>query len=145
MYLLRQSESGELELAKHDLDKLPPYAILSHTWGLETEEVTFQDIRAGTGKNKTGYSKIKFCGRQALKHDLRDFWVDTCCIDKTNASELQEAIISMFRWYRRATVCYVYLDDVTALKHDRNGSRRDWNYAFQKSKWFTRGCKHTSC
>ena len=42
-------------------DEIPPYAILSHTWR-EGEEVTFQDLIKGTGKNKTGFHKIQFCG-----------------------------------------------------------------------------------
>ncbi|KAL7902194.1 hypothetical protein HDV64DRAFT_80063 [Trichoderma sp. TUCIM 5745] len=39
-------------------------------------------------------------------------WMDTCCIDKTNTSNTEEAINSMFRWYRNAGVCYAYLADV---------------------------------
>jgi hypothetical protein len=46
---------------------MPPYAILSHTWN-EGQEVTFDDLMDGTGKSKTGYEKIQFCGEQA-KHD----------------------------------------------------------------------------
>jgi hypothetical protein len=48
-------------------DKIPPYAILSHTWK-EGQEVTFSDLMDGTGKSKAGYDKIRFCGQQA-KHD----------------------------------------------------------------------------
>ena len=35
------------------------YAILSHTW--ESEEVTFEDLKNGTWKNKAGFRKIRFC------------------------------------------------------------------------------------
>ena len=34
-------------------------------------------------------------------------------IDKTSSSELSEAINSMFEWYKRSAVCYVYLPDVS--------------------------------
>ncbi len=78
---------------------MPVYAILSHTWGLESEEVTFQDIMDGTGKDKAGYEKIRFCADQARRHGLIYFWIDTCCIDKRNSVELSEAINSMFKWY----------------------------------------------
>jgi hypothetical protein len=64
MRLLRRSNSGEFGLTK-DLvgdDTIHPYAILSHTWGPDTEEVTFEDMTNGTGKNKPGYKKIRFCG-----------------------------------------------------------------------------------
>ena len=39
-------------------------------------------------------------------------WVDICCIDKSSSAELSEAINSMFRWYQRAEVCFVYLADL---------------------------------
>ena len=58
-------------------DDLPQYAILSHTWGLDSEEVTFKDLLDGTAVEKVGYRKITFCGHQARRHDLKYFWVDT--------------------------------------------------------------------
>lgn len=39
-------------------------------------------------------------------------WVDTCCINKSSSAELQEAINSMFNWYKSASDCYVYMEDV---------------------------------
>lgn len=39
------------------------YVILLHTWGPDDEEVIFKDLVKGTGKNKTGYNKILFCGK----------------------------------------------------------------------------------
>ena len=89
------------------------YAILSHTWGPNNEEVTYQDLLSGTGKERSGYHKLIFCGKQAAKDGLQYFWVDTCCIDKSSSAELSEAINSMFRWYSEATKCYVYLSDVS--------------------------------
>lgn len=66
--------------------------------------------------------------------------MDTCCIDKTNAVELQEAINSMFRWYRDATKCYVYLSDVSRARIDlANGFNERWKSMFQESDWFRRG------
>jgi len=78
---------------------IPPYAILSHTWGEEFEEPTCQDIKEGRKTDTPGYSKIKACCDQAVKSKLKYIWADTCCIDKSNSAELQEAINSMFKWY----------------------------------------------
>ncbi|KAH8743063.1 putative vegetative incompatibility protein HET-E-1, partial [Diaporthe sp. PMI_573] len=78
----------------------------------DTDEVTFKDLVHGNGKDKKGYEKIRFCEAQARRDGLRYFWVDTCCIDKSNNNELSTAINSMFRWYQNATRCYVYLSDV---------------------------------
>ena len=113
MHLLKIKDDGEFSLIEFTGDKIPQYAILSHTWGADSEEVTFKDLMKGTGKSKAGYQKIRFCGEQAAADDLQYFWVDTCCIDKSSSTELSEAINSMFRWYHNATKCYVHLSDVS--------------------------------
>jgi hypothetical protein len=48
-------------------------------------------------KLKGSYQKIFFCAEQAKRDSLGHFWVDTCCIDKANNTELSKAINSMFR------------------------------------------------
>jgi hypothetical protein len=130
MRLLQLHNHGEVSLTKDSIDNIPPYAILSHTWGADDEEVTFEDLTHGVGKDKAGYGKISFCEKQAAGHGLQYVWIDTCCIDKSNFSELTEALNSMFRWYSEAARCYVYLADV---------SERDWRVGFDNSRWFTRG------
>jgi hypothetical protein len=113
MRLLEYNNNGEFSLTQDFVGgKIPEYAILSHTWGADTEEVTYSDLKDNTGKDKVGYEKIRFCGKQARRDRLQYFWVDTCCIDKSNNNELTEAINSMFRWYRNAAKCYVFLSDV---------------------------------
>jgi hypothetical protein len=95
----------------------------------------------GIGKNKAGYEKIRFCGEQARHDGLHNFWVDTCCIDKSNNNELAEAINSMFRWYRDAAKCYVFLSDVPRPTVDGEDQSHQllWESAFRTSRWFTRG------
>ena len=66
MRFLEGNNDGEFSLTTNFVaDNIPEYAILSHTWGVDTEEVTYRDLMDGTGKNKTGYKKIRFCGEQA--------------------------------------------------------------------------------
>lgn len=60
-------------------DKVPPYAILSHTWGADVEEVTLKDLKDGTGKDKAGWQKLQFCGQQAQRDGLKYFWVGCLC------------------------------------------------------------------
>ena len=140
MRLLECDGRGDVTLTKNFDENIPPYAILSHTWGADDEEVTFKDLENGPDKVKAGYDKILFCGEQARRDGLQYFWVDTCCIDKANLTELSEAITSMFRWYRDAAKCYVYLSDVPAGRGDKNGqTQRPWESAFRNSRWFTRG------
>ncbi|KAN0069072.1 HET domain containing protein [Elaphomyces granulatus] len=141
MRLLKLNDAAEFGLTKDFLvcDDIPRYAILSHTWGADTEEVSFKDMMDGTAKSKVlGYNKIQFCGEQARRDGLQYFWIDTCCIDKSSSTELQEAINSMFRWYRDAAKCYVYLADVSRSA-DINSSQLLMESSFRKSRWFTRG------
>jgi len=45
MRLLERNSAGEFSLTKDFVgDDVPGYAILSHTWGPDTEEVTFKDL-----------------------------------------------------------------------------------------------------
>jgi hypothetical protein len=140
MRLLEDVGHGKLKLVeKHDND-IPRYAILSHTWGADGDEVTFRDLMKGTGRNKIGYQKIEFCRAQAAHDGLQHFWVDTCCIDKSSSAELSEAINSMFRWYQNADICYVYLSDVSTLEGTNvRLSPTAWEATFRDSRWFTRG------
>jgi hypothetical protein len=133
MRLLTFGNDGELRFTPDLIgrDTIPPYAILSHTWG--DEEVTYQDITSDLDTAKAGYAKIEFCGRQAALDGLDFFWVDTCCIDKSSSAELQEAINSMFRWYRNAKRCYVYLSDISST----GPGLRDID--LPRSRWFKRG------
>lgn len=109
MRLLQRSATGQIILTRDLHNELPPYAILSHSWGPDAEELTFQDITSGLGNEKAGYKKIRFCAEQAQQNGLQYCWVDTCCIDKSSSAELSESINSMYAWYRESTVCYVYL------------------------------------
>lgn len=132
---------------------IPPYAILSHTWG--DEEVTFHDLPlTAAGAQTEGSRKIRACAALALSQGYRWIWVDTCCIDKTSSAELSEAINSMFRWYSEAAICYAYLADVHDVTDEllfdlyrAGGADADVDHEatarartrVQKSRWFKRG------
>ena len=141
MQLLEILEKYDLRLTKDlEEDEIPVYMILSHTWGPDEEEVTFKDVKEGIGRHKAGYRKIEFCAKQARKDGCGHFWVDTCCIDKSDPVKLNTAITSMFRWYEKASKCYVYLSDVSAALSDTdNDLYANWQYEFRSSRWPTRG------
>ena len=146
MRLIRREDDGKLVLTPFltDRHEVPPYAVLSHRWLREEEEVNFDDMMGDdevARQKVNGYKKIEFCARRAAHDHLRHFWVDTCCIDRRNAVELQETITSMFKWYRRSVQCYVYLTDVFASRDepDLSTPSATWEIAFRNSSWFTRG------
>jgi hypothetical protein len=142
MRLLYYNGDSDFGLADFFKSAVPEYAILSHTWEQDNnKEVTYAELISGTGRNKEGFKKIRFCGEQAIKDGLQYFWVDTCCINKQNNAELRHSINSMFRWYRCASRCYVYLSDVSTRKRKASdqSSEHSWELSFRESRWFTRG------
>ncbi|OAL56703.1 hypothetical protein IQ07DRAFT_554869 [Pyrenochaeta sp. DS3sAY3a] len=142
MRLLQLEEDGTFSLVSFiGKDERPAWAILSHVWGQDGDEVTFEDLRNGEDTTKRGYEKLRFCAEQAARDEIRHFWIDTCSIDKSSSQELSEAITSMFRWYQDSTKCYVYLSDVSIAKRkaDSEAFSCPWEPAFRQSKWFTRG------
>ena len=132
---MRLLHTSTLELSIFDGRDIPPYAILSHTWG--NEEVTFQDMGLPIPLSvvqRKGFQKIsRACGR-ALDDGFVYIWIDTCCIDKSSSAELTEAINSMYNWYQRARICYAYLVDVS-----KADSLVPEHPELQASRWFTRG------
>lgn len=95
---------------------------------------TILEIAGVDIKQKLGLEKILFTCQQAITDGLEWAWVDTCCIDRTSSAELDESIMSMYRWYEQSTRCYAYLSDVPyGLVGDLLASR------LRASRWFTRG------
>lgn len=123
-------------ILKEFMGIIPPYTILSHRWGPDHEEVSFKDIDTSSPllKTKKGYQKIMNCYRQAVSDGFEYLWVDTCCIDKSSSAELSEGINSMYAWYKKAVLCYAYLEDVGSEENPEAAGSK-----FRKSAWFTRG------
>ncbi|CAJ2511477.1 Uu.00g071020.m01.CDS01 [Anthostomella pinea] len=117
-------------------DRVPKYAILSHTW-VEDEEISYQEMTSLASDpdhlaiEKSGYRKILETCRKAKRHDLDYAWVDTCCIDKSSSAELTEAVNSMFKWYQKSEACYAFLADLP--------SYRDKHPRMPSCRWFFRG------
>lgn len=145
----------------------PQYAILSHTWISPKDEITYQDLKQRKGDiendifKQKGWAKLQeYCDR-AASDGWEWAWMDTCCIDKTNPADTQEAINAMFRWYQNAGICYAYLDDVDVSRimnepdfvdtdlddiAGRNNVNDPTSFAHEalrpfltKAKWFSRG------
>ncbi|KAI6018864.1 heterokaryon incompatibility protein-domain-containing protein, partial [Pisolithus marmoratus] len=126
-------------------DSSENYTILSHRWG--REEVEFHEMTRLTSmaesdrnklKHRAGYEKIMKSCEQAMRDGYKWMWIDTCCINKQNNSELLEAINSMYRWYHKSQKCYAYLNDV----EDSFPTKQDFS-RFDKTNgwpaWFSRG------
>jgi len=122
---MRLLNTNTIELQEFAENEIPPYAILSHTWG--DGEVSLQELVGGRAAGKSGLQKIKQYCALAKSRGFAHVWIDTCCIDKTSSAELSEAINSMYQWYEEAAECHAYLADVVS-ESDLAGSQ-----------WCTRG------
>lgn len=75
---MRLIKTDTLDLVEF-VDRVPPYVILSHTWG--PDEITFQDLTTGSRaavKKKTGYAKIAGFCKRAVEDGYDYAWMDTC-------------------------------------------------------------------
>ncbi|KIM50567.1 hypothetical protein SCLCIDRAFT_145143, partial [Scleroderma citrinum Foug A] len=104
------------------------YVTLSHRWGefepllRDIDGRVIYDLHLTDGILKL-QSFCLACGR----HGYLWAWSDTCCIDKESSTELQEAIGSMFSWYRLSALTLVHLADVSNTGE------------LASSEWFERG------
>lgn len=154
---MRLINTKTLQIEEFTGQKVPRYAILSHTWG--NEELTFQDWLYAQNqspprwgwtqipeeiqrlKSKEGYDKVVKACERARQHNpaCQWLWADTVCIDKISSAELSEAINSMFGWYRRAEVCYAFLADVPPMSDEELSKCSQRTSPFRQSRWFRRG------
>lgn len=139
---IRLINTDTLQLKSFTGDRIPKYAILSHTWEHDGE-VSFQEMTAINDRacNPTastpGYRKIVGTCEKARSQGIAYAWVDTCCIDKTSSSELSEAINSMYRWYEKADLCYALLSDYDiGISTPHTASSET---ALTRCRWFSRG------
>ncbi|KAL8294856.1 hypothetical protein RB597_008296 [Gaeumannomyces tritici] len=132
MYLINCDGSYRLE--SHYSPTGVRYLILSHTWGDDGDEVSYQDMgNPKMARRKKGFGKIKEICARARRNGIPYAWVDTCCIDKSSSTELSESINSMYDWYQRAVCCVAYLEDLRA------GSDEAPENQLRLCRWFTRG------
>ncbi|KAI0416782.1 heterokaryon incompatibility protein-domain-containing protein [Xylaria grammica] len=136
------------------ISNTPRYAILSHTWG--TEEVLYQDVTKDVPEErdesntdarstqqswsyKEGARKLRDSAALAAREGYEYIWIDACCIDKSSSAELSEAINSMFEWYARADICFVYLVDFTLPAPVTYHPEDQLLMSLHESRWFRRG------
>jgi hypothetical protein len=148
MALMRCMNTATFELhTSTQIDfKEQGYAILSHRWG--SDEILFSQIgnfaqEMRDTKDRHGLPKLdKILGAciTARKQGLQWMWIDNCCINKSDSSELSESINSMFKWYSDAVVCLTYLSDVRKSSGTTVDSEVFRSFETGEiSLWFTRG------
>ncbi|KAF8557900.1 hypothetical protein OG21DRAFT_1494421 [Imleria badia] len=90
------------------------YVTLSHVW--QGEEPSFQDVNLAGSVLQLDSSPLnqklrQFCEVVRME-GYRWAWSDTCCIDKTISTVLNESLTMMYKWYEAAASTFVLLEDV---------------------------------
>jgi hypothetical protein len=63
MRLLWVQADDSLSLLNYVGEPVPLYAIISHTWGADDDEVVFKVMRKASDNVETKHHKSSFCGR----------------------------------------------------------------------------------
>ncbi|KAF8547157.1 WD40 repeat-like protein [Imleria badia] len=93
------------------------YVTLSHVWG--GKEPPFQDVSLADSVWELNLSPLnerlrKFC--EVVRTDgYRWAWSDTCCIDKTISTVLNQSLTMMCKWYAASAATFILLADVESI------------------------------
>jgi hypothetical protein len=116
---------------KHEVRQYFRYVMLSHKW--EENEPLFQQvlhIAVYDLDQSPTHDKLQTFCKIVREAGFNWAWSDTCCINKSDHSILQEALVAMFKWYQGSALMIVYLRGVCS------SSQRG---ALVRSIWNTRG------
>ncbi|KAF8550473.1 hypothetical protein OG21DRAFT_1446572 [Imleria badia] len=113
------------------VEKYFQYVTFSHVW--VGEEPSFQDVNSVGSVWDLDSSPLneklkKFC-EMVRKDGYRWAWSDTCCIDKTISTVLNQSLTMMYKWYEASAATFVLLADVDSPSALGN---------LTGSKWMTR-------
>ncbi|KIO03166.1 hypothetical protein M404DRAFT_27440, partial [Pisolithus tinctorius Marx 270] len=106
------------------------YVMFSHTW--QGSEPTFQDVKQIESKSVWGLPDTllnkklhNFC---KATRKLGYNWArsDTCCIDKSTSSILNQSLTSMYKWYANSAATLVFLAGVAHPSKPGDLSRSLW-------------------
>ncbi|KAI6039931.1 hypothetical protein EDC04DRAFT_3089926 [Pisolithus marmoratus] len=90
------------------------YVMFSHAW--QGNEPLYQDVKEAKSVWDLPDTPLNerlrnFCKEsRRLGHNWA--WSDTCCIDKTTSSILNQSLTSMYKWYADSAATIVFLADV---------------------------------
>ena len=98
---------------KHDVAEFYRYGMFSHKW--EASEPLFKEVvdkDVHQLQESPTHNKLKMFCKVIQNDGLNWAWSDTCCINQEDPTVLQEALVSMFKWYEGSALTVVYLRDV---------------------------------
>ncbi|KAF8549076.1 hypothetical protein OG21DRAFT_640744 [Imleria badia] len=114
---------------EHEVAKYYRYATFSHKW--EDDEPLFEKVihivLYDLEKSLTHDKLQMFCRVVRRESGFHWAWSDTCCINKADHFVLQEALVSMFKWYEGSAVTIVFLRGVRSPSKRGDLAKSIWN------------------
>ncbi|KAF8132461.1 hypothetical protein EV363DRAFT_1295913 [Boletus edulis] len=104
------------------------YATFSHRW--EENEPLFDKvihIVVCDLEESPTHDKLRMFCKIVQAAGFHWAWSDTCCINKGDNVVLQEALVSMFKWYEGSSLTIVYLSDVHSPSRRGDLMKSIWN------------------
>ncbi|KAF8557067.1 TPR-like protein [Imleria badia] len=104
------------------------YATFSHKWG--DNEPLFEKVMRTVVYDLEKFpthDKLKMFCKVVRDSGFHWAWSDTCCINKADPAVLQEALVSMFKWYEGSAVTIVVLRGVRSPSKRRDLVDSIWN------------------
>ncbi|KAG2339196.1 hypothetical protein BDR05DRAFT_992180 [Suillus weaverae] len=117
-----------MERIKDVVEKYFRYVTLSHRW--EEKEPRLNDIQdkvVDELNSVVGIVKLQSFCKTACAAKYRWGWIDTCCINQADPTEVQKSLNSMFEWYSTSALTMVYLSDVPPSSTPGALARSAWN------------------
>ena len=113
---------------KDEVTEYYRYGMFSHKW--EDHEPLFDSVVRIIVHDLEGsptHDKLKMFCKIVQDAGLGWAWSDTCCINKADQFVLQEALVSMFKWYQGSALTIVFLFDVVSPSWRGDLTRSIWN------------------
>ena len=113
---------------EHEVAQYYRYAMFSHKW--EEHEPLFEKvihIVVYELEESRTHNKLQMFCKIVRAGGFHWAWSDTCCINKADHFMLQEALVSMFKWYRSSALTVIFLLGVHSLSQRGDLVKSIWN------------------
>ena len=113
---------------KQEVTEYFRYATFSHRW--EDNEPLFEKVIRTVVYDldvPPTHEKLQMFCKIVREAGFNWAWSDTCCINKGDHFVLQEALVSMFKWYERSAMTIIFLRGVDRLAKRDALTRSIWN------------------
>ena len=134
------TEELDNERILREVEEYFRYVTFSHVW--QGKEPSFQDVNAANSVWELDSSPLneklrKFC--EAVRTEgYRWAWSDTCCIDKTISTVLNQSLKMMYKWYEASAATFVLLADVESSSAVTDEDFTSAPCNLTDSRWMTR-------